>query len=180
MIASCPGFNSDNFIFGNRRKARVTELHFLTNFEIMPSDARSKVHFFFDAAAPTIRNRKALKTFISSIFKSERKELESINYVFSNDRSVQLINRRYLNHKALTDIITFELSERNGPIIGEVYISIDRVRENALTYGTSFRHELHRVLFHGALHLCGFGDKTVPEMKEMRKKEEYYLTKYFL
>ena len=145
----------------------------------MPVDVSSKVNFFFDATTPTIRNRRGLKTFIIGIFKGEGTKLELINYVFANDKSVQKINRRYLNHRALTDIITFELSKRNEPIIGEVYISIDRVRENALLYRTSFMHELHRVVFHGALHLCGFRDKTISESRQMRKKEEYYLAKYF-
>lgn len=146
----------------------------------MSSDLSSKVNFFFDGTTSTIPNREGLKKFIVSIFKREGKKLELINYVFSNDKSVQAINKKYLGHNALTDIITFELSERNSPMIGEVYISVDRVRENASNYGTSFRQELHRVVFHGALHLCGFRDKTVSEVREMRKKEEYYLTKYLL
>ena len=146
----------------------------------MSSVLKSRVNFFFDGVSLNIRDRKELKRFIISMFKSERKKLGSLNYVFSNDNSVQLINKEYLNHKALTDIITFELSEKDTPIIGEVYISIDRVRENSRNFGTSFKNELHRVIFHGALHLCGFKDKTESELTEMRKKEEYYLRKYFL
>lgn len=146
----------------------------------MSSVLKSRVNFFFDGVSLNIRDRKELKRFIISIFKSERKKLGSLNYVFSNDKSVQLINKEYLNHKALTDIITFELSEKDTPIIGEIYISIDRVKENSRHYGTSFSNELHRVIFHGALHLCGFSDKTESEVTEMRKKEGYYLRKYFL
>lgn len=179
MIASCPGFKSDNFIFKYGYKAKFYEIHFLTNFEIMSSDLNPKVNFFFDTASPNIRDRMDLKKFIISIFRSERKKLELLNYVFSTDRAVQMINKKYLNHKAFTDIITFQLSEENRPIIGEVYISVDRVRENAREYGTSFKNELHRVIFHGALHLCGFKDKTRSQIEEMRKKEGYYLTTYF-
>ncbi len=145
----------------------------------MSSDSRPKANFFFDAATINIRDRTKLKRFIVSIFRQENRKLASINYVFSNDRAVRRINKEYLNHDSFTDIITFEFSERNEPIIGEVYISVDRVRKNAITYGTSFGNELHRVIFHGALHLCGFEDKTTTEKTEMRKKEGYYLTKYF-
>jgi metalloprotein, YbeY/UPF0054 family len=145
----------------------------------MSSVLNSKVNFFFDEVAPALRNRRILKKFIISIFRSEGNDLESINYVFSSDESVLKINKEYLNHDELTDIITFRLSENGKPIIAEVYISIDRVRENAITHGASFVFELHRVIFHGALHLCGFTDKTALAVKKMRRKEEYYLASYF-
>ena len=145
----------------------------------MSSDLNSKVNFFFDGASPTIQDRIGLKRFIIYIFRREKKRLELVNYIFSTDKAVQLINKRYLNHKTLTDIITFELSEKNEPIVGEVYISVQRISENAVQYGTTFKTELHRVIFHGALHLCGFRDKTVSEISEMRSKEAYYLRKYF-
>ena len=144
----------------------------------MSSALNSKVNFFFDAVTPTIRNRTGLKRFIVSIFKEEKRKLESVNYVFSNDKSVQQINRTYLDHSYSTDVITFELSEIEQAVIGEVYISVERVRENSSNYRTSFNNELHRVMFHGALHLCGYGDKSPSEIVEMRKKEMYYLTKY--
>ena len=145
----------------------------------MLSDLNPKVNFFSDTASPDIRNRKELKHFIISIFRTERKSLELLNYVFSDDRSLQLINKEYLNHRGLTDIITFRLSGENEPLIGEVYISVDRVRDNAREFGASFKNELHRVIFHGALHLCGFKDKTKSEIRKMREKEGYYLSKYF-
>ena len=145
----------------------------------MSSDLSSKVNFFFDEVAPTLRNRKALKQFIISIFRNEGKALGSINYIFSNDKSVYKINKEYLNHDELTDIITFRLSEKGRPIIAEVYISTDRVRENAISHGATFASELHRVIFHGILHLCGFTDKTTSGKRKMRKKENEYLTKYF-
>lgn len=83
-----------------------------------------------------------------------------------------------MNHDFYTDIITFDLSEAED-IIAEIYISIDRVRDNAKALRTSFKSEIHRVIFHGALHLCGFGDKTKGEKAEMREKEDFYLLKYF-
>ncbi|WP_315819080.1 rRNA maturation RNase YbeY [Paraflavitalea speifideaquila] len=88
------------------------------------------------------------------------------------------INRQYLQHDYFTDIITFNLSSHPAPVIGEIYISIDRVRDNAQQFSTTFRDELHRVIFHGALHLCGYKDKTAKEEKLMRAKEDEYLTRY--
>jgi|SRR5687767_954303 len=145
----------------------------------MSSHLGSKVYFFFEGVAPPIRSRKKLKQFIISMFKDERRKLGSVNYVFSTDTVVHKINRRYLNHDVLTDVITFDLSENGAPVVGEIYISIDRVKENAIKHGVSFTNELHRVIFHGVLHLCGFGDKTIPEIKKMRGKENHYLTRYF-
>ena len=151
----------------------------LTNFEIMQSPLGSKVNFFFDAVAFNLKNRKKLKRFINYIFKTEKADLRSINYIFSTDNSLYKINRKYLNHNSLTDIITFDLSEKNQPIEADVYISIDRVKENALDLQTSFNKELHRVIFHGSLHLCGFKDKSMTQKQIMRNKEDYYLSKYF-
>ena len=83
-----------------------------------------------------------------------------------------------MGHNYYTDIVTFELSENPGHIQAEVYISIDRVRENAKNLGVSFRSELHRVIFHGVLHLCGYSDKKRAEKAEMRRMEDLYLSKY--
>ena len=88
------------------------------------------------------------------------------------------INRQFLTHDFYTDIITFDLSETNA-IQAEIYISVDRVRDNALKLGVSFKSELHRVIFHGVLHLCGYKDKTKGEKEKMRDKEEFYLARYF-
>jgi len=145
----------------------------------MSYGSSSKVNFFFDEVAPTIRDRKFLKQFIIYIFRTEKRKIQSINYVFSSDRAVHKINKEYLNHDTLTDVITFELSKKGQTIIGEVYISVDRVRENAVIHRSSFKKELHRVIFHGTLHLCGFRDKTIFEVKKMRAKENYYLKRYF-
>lgn len=88
------------------------------------------------------------------------------------------INQQFLKHDYYTDIITFDLSDTNS-IHAEVYISIERVKENAKSLGSSFKYELHRVIFHGALHLCGFKDNNETEKKEMRKQEDVYLSRYF-
>lgn len=88
------------------------------------------------------------------------------------------MNKQYLNHDFYTDIISFDLSEGSGTI-GEIYISIDRVRDNAVRFETSFRKELHRVMFHGAFHLCGYQDKSKSTQLIMRQKEDGALALYF-
>ncbi len=138
----------------------------------------SKVCFFFEKGGFSLQNRSGLKAFVESIFKKEKKDLGSINYIFCSDKRLLEINRQFLNHDYYTDIITFDLSEGNS-IQAEIYISIDRIRDNAKTLDVSLKSELHRVIFHGALHLCGFGDKTKMEKEEMREREEFYLTQYF-
>ncbi|MGQ0737998.1 MAG: rRNA maturation RNase YbeY [Bacteroidota bacterium] len=142
----------------------------------MPS--LSKVCFFFEQRDFSLKNRTSLKIFIESIFRKENKKLESLNYIFCSDKRLLKISRQYLRHDYYTDIITFDLSI-SFPIEGEVYISIDRVRDNTRTLGVSFKSELHRVIFHGALHLCGYSDKTKPEKKRMRKREDFCLLSYF-
>jgi probable rRNA maturation factor len=142
----------------------------------MPSE--SKVCFFFQGVKPILPQRAKLKKFILSILKAEGRKLESLNFIFCTDKALLEINRQFLNHDFYTDIITFNLSE-TSLIRAEIYISDDRVKENAKTLGFTITSELHRVIFHGVLHLCGYGDKTVTEKKKMRAIEEFYLNKYF-
>ena len=139
--------------------------------------ATTKIRFFFPQPA-SLSQRGRLKAFIEQIFRKEGKKLGGLNYVFCSDKELLKINRDFLQHDYYTDIISFGLSAPNEPVQAEIYISIDRVKENAQTLGVSFRKELHRVIFHGALHLCGYGDKTTKEEAQMRKKEDQYLSKY--
>jgi rRNA maturation RNase YbeY len=148
-----------------------------TNFEIMTS--KSKVYFFFENTGITLKNRYRLKGFIETLFKNENKNLQTINYIFCSDNRLLNINQSYLGHDYYTDILTFDLSENSAAISGEVYISMDRVRDNARITGVTITSELHRVIFHGALHLCGYKDKSAQDEAKMRKKEDLYLTKYF-
>jgi probable rRNA maturation factor len=149
-----------------------------TNFENMASRSQSKVCFFFDGVKVSLSNRTALKKFIERLFTQEGRSLTALNYIFVSDKRLLTINRDYLGHDYYTDIITFDLSEVPGQVQGEVYISIDRVRENARILGLTLKSELHRVIFHGALHLCGYNDKTVLQTQQMRKTEEVYLNTY--
>ncbi len=136
--------------------------------------------FFHSADKPASRllHKTKLKQRIEQLFKKEQVKLDSLNYVFCSDEYLLQINREFLKHDFYTDIITFDLSEKTGAVIGEVYISLDRVKENAAALGTIFNEELLRVVFHGALHLCGYRDKKKADIEEMRKKEEQYLRLY--
>ena len=145
----------------------------------MVAQSGTNVLFFFDGINPTLNNRRKLKKFIDSIFFAEKRKLYAINYIFCGDTTIHKINKKYLKHDYYTDIITFRLSENGDPVVADVYISIDRVRENARQLNTNFRTELHRVLFHGALHLCGYNDKTKVERQIMTRKEAFYLDRYF-
>ncbi len=149
-----------------------------TNFENMPLPfSKSKVYFFFQQIKFTLTKRTALKKHIELIFRKEGKTLKSINYIFCTDKALLKINRQFLSHDFYTDIITFDLSE-SKKIQAEIYISVDRVRDNAIHLGTSFKSELHRVIFHGALHLCGYKDKSKVEQAKMRVEEDFYLHSY--
>ena len=151
----------------------------LTNSEIMATAKKTKVHFFSHDIPTSLKNTANLKHFIESIFKKEMQILDSINYIFCSDKAVLEINKKYLNHDFYTDVITFDLSLNNKAISAEVYISIERIRDNAKQLGLSIKSELHRVLFHAALHLCGYNDKKKKDKEIMRNKENELLTKYF-
>lgn len=123
----------------------------------------------------TLKNRTLLKEVITRIFKQEKHRLQQLSYIFCSDEYLLQINRDFLQHDYYTDIITFGLSGKGAPIDGEVYISVDRVKDNARTEQTTYTTEMLRVIFHGALHLCGYKDKTKAEGKLMRSKEEQYI-----
>ena len=135
---------------------------------------------FFNNAdrATSLGFRTKLKSFINKQCLKEGIRIETLHYVFCSDAFVLDINKRYLNHNFYTDIISFDLSEQRGHLIGDVYISIDRVKENAKTGGNRYTHELLRVIFHGALHFCGYKDKKPAEMKTMRSMEDKWLKAY--
>jgi probable rRNA maturation factor len=126
----------------------------------------------------SLQERTRLKQFIIDLFKKEKKKVTELQYVFCSDQHLLKINQQFLQHDFYTDIITFPLSDPGQPISGEIYISVDRVRENATEFGNSLKKELHRVIFHGALHLCGYKDKSPRDEKLMRKMEDKYLALY--
>lgn len=124
-----------------------------------------------------LRDRSILKLVIKELFIKEKKILERLDYIFCDDAYLLDLNRSFLNHDYYTDIITFDMS-LTDQIVGEIYISVDTVRLNSERFKTTFSSELHRVIFHGALHLCGYGDKSRMEVKQMRSLEDRYLKKY--
>lgn len=126
-----------------------------------------------------LRNKTKLKAFLKDQFAREGQKLKGLQYVFCSDDYLLEINKQFLNHDTFTDIVTFELSEDPDVTEGEIYISIDRVKENAKKYEVAEEQELHRVIFHGALHLCGYKDKSKEESTRMREKENEYLHLYF-
>lgn len=117
-----------------------------------------------------------LSDWIEDTINFEGFELGEINYTFVSDEELHEINLEYLNHDTFTDIISFDYTV--GKLIqGEIFISIDRVKENALSFDTDFLIELHRVIIHGVLHYCGFKDKTEDEVKMMRSKEDFHISR---
>ena len=118
-----------------------------------------------------LKNTEAVTRWISQIIESKGKATGDISYVFCDDNYLLTINKEFLNHDTLTDIISFDYS-LGDQIHGEIYISVERIIENAEDFGEDFSDELHRVMIHGILHYCGFGDKTEKEGMEMRAMEE--------
>lgn len=135
----------------------------------------AKINFLTGDRKFTFQQKRAIKDFIEQIFKKEKTTLQQITYVFCSDEFLLQMNNDFLQHDFYTDIITFRLSEKYKPIEAEIYISIDRVKENAKQLRVPYKTEMLRVLFHGALHLCGYKDKTKSEILTMRAKEERYL-----
>ena len=120
----------------------------------------------------------ALKGFLEKQMKKEGIRIECLQYVFCSDKYLLGINKKFLNHDYYTDIISFDLSETKGVLIGDIYISVDRVKENAKTMKTKQPDELLRVIFHGALHFCGYKDKKTADAKLMRAMEDKWIKAY--
>lgn len=131
----------------------------------------------FNSVSSTINqleNKNIISEWISETISSEGFTEGEITYIFCDDEYLNKINLEFLNHDTLTDIISFD-NRLGKQINGEIYISVERVRENAKTYKTNFKDELHRVMIHGILHFCGYNDKSDAETKSMRNKEEEVL-----
>jgi probable rRNA maturation factor len=149
-------------------------------FPDLPLDEEQPEHiqfFFEDVHFPFLYPEQVSK-WISSTIEEENRQLRSIDYIFCKDSYLLDVNIKYLNHSTLTDIITFEYHEQGRPVEGEIYISIDRIAENAVKFKTTFDQELHRVMIHGALHLTGYKDKSPADKLLMTSKEDYYLAKF--
>ena len=133
------------------------------------------INFHSEAIDFKVVNPIKTKRWLKSVIKAEGFELSEINYVFCNDEYLHSINFEYLDHDTLTDIITFDNSEEDELIEGDIFVSIERIIDNAKDFNTTFEQEFKRVIVHGILHLCGYCDKTDENEKQMREKEDYYL-----
>ncbi|HUX83631.1 MAG TPA: rRNA maturation RNase YbeY [Chitinophagaceae bacterium] len=137
------------------------------------------IRFSQSGNSPLLRDRNRLREFLNSICAGEKRQLKDLSVVFCSDLELLELNRIFLGHSYFTDILSFDLGNKAGEVRGELYISLDRVRENAEKFRESFDNELYRVIFHGLLHLCGYQDKTASQQKTMRGKENQYLRLYF-
>lgn len=131
------------------------------------------VQFFSQNISFSFHKKIAVRKLILAIVRKEKKKAGGINFIFCTDAFLLALNTKFLKHSTLTDIITFYYSSKD--ISGEIFISIPRVKENAKKFNVSFENELHRVMIHGILHLCGYKDKSEKQKKEIRRKEDYYL-----
>ena len=137
---------------------------------------KTAIKFFSQNTNYNISGKNKLRKWIENAAISENKPISELIYIICDDTYLLNLNETYLNHNTFTDVISFDMSDSNVNIKGEIYISIDRVRENSRKYGETIQDEFHRVMIHGMLHLAGYNDRTENERTEMRLKEDYYLS----
>ncbi len=132
------------------------------------------IRYFCEDIKFTYKNKLANNRWLKMVAGSEIRKIGDINVIFCSDNYILDVNMKYLQHDYFTDIITFDYCEGNV-LSGDLFISVDSVRENSIEFGTDFEEELHRVIVHGVLHLIGYDDHTEEDKKVMRQKENYYL-----
>ncbi|HMI03914.1 MAG TPA: rRNA maturation RNase YbeY [Pedobacter sp.] len=137
---------------------------------------RSAVNFFNEDVTYTLKNKPAIRAWINSAIIAEGCFLEELNFIFCSDEYLWRMNQQFLDHDTYTDVITFDNSERLKTINGDIFISIDRVKENASEINVPAATELCRVMIHGTLHLLGYKDKTKAAKTQMTAKEDHYLS----
>jgi probable rRNA maturation factor len=133
------------------------------------------IHFFSEETSFKPKSVTALRNWINGTILLEKHQLQELNFIFCADDYLLKINQQYLDHDTYTDIITFDHSEEKGVIYGDIFISIDRIKENAKEFNTSLINELHRVIIHGTLHLLGYSDKNKANKAQMTAKENEHL-----
>ena len=156
------------------------------------------INFYSESIPFTLKNKIKIRNWILAAFKKEKKNSDAISFIFCNDSFLLKLNKSYLNHDYYTDIITFDytqnadlkkyrlrdlkistnlqINKSTNPISGDIFISIQRVKDNAMKFDKTFLNELHRVIIHGVLHLIGYNDTNDQEKKLMTSKEDYYLS----
>ena len=132
---------------------------------------------FSSSTSFRLTSQQRISLWLLAVISSEEKALKEVSFNFCNDQELLKVNQEFLSHDNLTDIITFDYSDPSG-IMGEVLISTERVKDNALDFDQLFDVELRRVMVHGVLHLCGYKDKSDDEKILMTKKEDFYLSRY--
>ena len=135
------------------------------------------INFFNEDISFTLKQKGLIRTWIRNTITSEKHRLKLLNFIFCSDAYLLNINKQYLNHDTYTDIITFDNSDVKFEIIGDIFISVERVKENAKELDLSTTEELHRVIIHGTLHLLGYSDKSKASKAQMTDKEDLYLSK---
>lgn len=134
-------------------------------------DQDSQINFFSEGIQFELQNESKISDWIKAVIEDNNKNLTTLNFILTSDEEVHRINKQYLQHDTYTDIITFPMSEKDV-IEGDIFVSIDRIKDNANKLNVTFENELHRVLIHGVLHLIGYDDKTPDLKSEMRKAED--------
>ena len=135
------------------------------------------IHFFSEDISYTLKHKGLLRTWIKNTIIEEGFKLRELNFIFCSDNYLLSMNQEYLKHDTLTDIITFDNSELKKEIIGDIFISLERIQENAQSFKVKTEDELHRVMIHGTLHLLGYADKGKEAKALMTDKEDLYLSK---
>jgi probable rRNA maturation factor len=146
----------------------------MTSFKDFPSEKEEAINFYSEEIDIVFPDQEKTSAWIKSAILQEGKKLETLNFIFCSDTYLHKINLEYLNHDTLTDVITFPYSNVN--IEGDIFISIDRIKENAKYFNVSFDDELNRVIIHGVLHLMGYKDKNTDDKHQMTLKENLYLS----
>lgn len=137
---------------------------------------KQKIFFFLEEVRYNLKHKRRIREWISESIENEEYTIGALNYIFTNDDILVQLNKEYLRHFTLTDIITFDLSDKAAELSGDIYISVDRARENARKFKVTLNNEISRLMIHGVLHLMGYKDKSREEREHMREKEEYYLS----
>jgi probable rRNA maturation factor len=135
------------------------------------------IHFFEEDITYKLKNKIKVRQWVTDTIVAEGYKLQELTYIFCSDEYLLTINQQYLDHDTFTDIITFDNSQYDGEITGDIFISIPRIQENAAKFKVSATDELHRVIIHGTLHLLGYTDKKPADKQKMTEKEDYYLAK---
>ena len=136
----------------------------------------SSINFYNEDINYRIRNKKLLSNWLTKSIELEDKQIEEISFIFTSDSFLLNLNTEYLSHDTFTDIITFQYNEEGAKLHSDIFISIERVKDNAKEYKQTMLNELHRMLIHGVLHLLGYKDKNKKAKQIMTRKEDYYLS----